>query len=160
MKSTYHHLLLTITVIIVLLSHVTEGKRVRNLNLFGFDPWDFLLEVGEVAQLVSNLDKGKGSHFGDHLYAENKHRKTPVVQSVVVAMFGNIADFFSRPSWGHFAAIYVDLSSFVVIPMQGGYHAPLAHTKYVLDLYAYREAGVTEIYLFKALSNVFKDFYW
>jgi len=83
-----------------------------------------------------------------------------MVQSVILSIFENIYGLFTEPSWGYFIASFIDLSSFLVVPMQGGYHAPLAHEKYIMDKYAYQVAGVDEIFLFKQLSNVFKDFYW
>ena len=122
-----------------------------------------------MVELVSNLDKGTGSKLDKNNsdYKENKHRKTPVVKSVIMSFFDNIYnvgdDIFGKgeiPSWGHLIAVFYDFCSYILVPMQGGYHAPKAHTKFILDMYAYRAAGVTEMFLFKQLSNVFKDFFW
>ena len=46
------------------------------------------------------------------------------------------------------------------MPLNGGYSSPFAHSKYIEDEKAYDDAGVTEDFLVKEDTNMFKEKYW
>jgi len=56
--------------------------------------------------------------------------------------------------------VSVDIQSYGFMPLAGGYEAPYAHKKFLEDRLAYGDAGVSEGFLFKQMSNMFKDHYW
>ena len=80
--------------------------------------------------------------------------------SVVDRIIANAFNLVSTPSWENFISLTTDLNSYMIMPLEGGYTATYAHMKYKEDERAYEDAGVSEMYLFTASSNLFKEKYW
>ena len=72
----------------------------------------------------------------------------------------NIVNLLTHPSWENLVAVLADFGSYFVMPLNGGYSSPFAHSKYIEDEKAYEDAGVTEDFLFKEATNMFKEKYW
>ena len=74
----------------------------------------------------------------------------------------NMAAFYDQGSCIslNFLTIFIDYSSYVIMPMEGGYFATNSHDKYKRDEYAYIDAGVTEEFLFIETTNLFKEKFW
>jgi len=119
-------------------------------------------ELWDVSALVGKLDEGKGHHFHPDLFKDHPNHRggTPVVHAVVVDIVVNLWNLITDPGWDHFVAVFVDFQMYGFMPLQGGYQAPQAHAQYAMDWLAYEDAGVTETYLFKQSSNMFKDTFW
>jgi hypothetical protein len=106
-------------------------------------------EYIEVLELVEKLEKENRGRHG-----------RPRVKSIVYDVFNNLINLLTDPSWEHLFAVSADFGSYFVMPLNGGYSAPFAHSKYIEDERAYEDAGVTEDFLFKESTNMFKERYW
>lgn len=106
-------------------------------------------EYIEVLELVEKLE------------ANNRgHRGRPVVGSIVYDIFNNLGNLLKAPSWVNLVAVLADFGSYFIMPLNGGYSSPFAHSKFIEDEMAYEDAGVTEDFLFKRSTNMFKEKYW
>ena len=106
-------------------------------------------EYFEVLELIEKLE------------ADNRGRHgRPVVKSIVYDITNNIINLFTNPSWETLVAVLADFGSYFVMPLNGGYSSPFAHSKYIEDEKAYEDAGVSEDFLFKEATNMFKEKYW
>ena len=106
-------------------------------------------EFIEVLTLVENLESNNRGHHG-----------RPVVGSIVYDIFNNLINLLREPSMVNLVAVLADFGSYGIMPLNGGYTAPFAHSKYLEDEKAYEDAGVTEDFLFKEGTNMFKEKYW
>lgn len=106
-------------------------------------------EYLEVLELVEKLEHNNRGRRG-----------RPVVGSIVYDIFNNFWNLVTNPSWVNLVAVIADFSSYVIMPLNGGYSSPFAHSKYIEDEKAYEDAGVTEDFLFKEATNMFKEKYW
>ena len=114
-----------------------------------FNPIQFVKEFCEVVVLVEGL--------------EHEHKKKhghPLVKSVFGSIWNNLITFINEPSISTFSAVYIDFSSYLLMPLEGGWQAPEAHTKFNEDPRSYNNAGITEDYLFKQSTEIFKEKYW
>ena len=59
--------------------------------------------------------------------AKKKSNPHLAVQKIWDDFIRNIVDFFEEPTWGTFIGLTIDISSYYVMPFQGGYTAALAH---------------------------------
>merc|ERR1711861_54100 len=98
----------------------TEGR------LLLLNPIQFFKELGQVSELVNGLEH---SHV-------RRHRR-PLVRGIFSDIYTNIVRFVEDPTWGHFVALYIDWSSYGLMPLEGGYQACEAHSKYNQDKNAY-----------------------
>jgi hypothetical protein len=106
-------------------------------------------EYMEVAELVTKLE------------ADNRGRHgRPRVKSIVFDIFNNFISLITAPSWENLFTVLADFGSYTVMPLNGGYSSPFAHSKFIEDEKAYADAGVTEDFLFKEATNMFKEKYW
>lgn len=106
-------------------------------------------EYFEVLELVETLEHDNRGHHG-----------RPVVKSILYDMWTNFVNLVTAPSWEHLVAVIADFSSYFVMPLNGGYASPFAHSKFIEDEKAYKDAGVTEDFLFKEATDFFKERYW
>ena len=106
-------------------------------------------EYLEVLENVKQLDKRNMGMHG-----------RPKVKSIIYDLWNNISNLFAEPSLVNFLTIFIDYSSYVIMPMEGGYFATNSHDKYKRDEYAYIDAGVTEEFLFIETTNLFKEKFW
>ena len=72
----------------------------------------------------------------------------------------NTVNLWNDFSYENIVAAGVDFSSYIFMPLSGGYQAIEAHKLYEEDKWAYQAGGVTEDYLFKQSTNMFKEKYW
>ena len=113
------------------------------------DPLQLVKEFCEVVVLVKDLE-----------YEHQRKHGHPIVKSVFGSIYNNIVSFINEPSLATFSAVYIDFSSYMLMPLEGGWQAPEAHSKYIEDPRSYQNAGVTEDYLFKQSTEIFKEKYW
>ena len=66
----------------------------------------------------------------------------------------------TNPSWDTIIAWAIDFNSFIIMPLVGGYMAPETRAQFKKDERVYDDAGVTEDYLFRQSSNMFKEHFW
>ena len=60
--------------------------------------------------------------FVNHL--ENEHSKKhghPIVKSVFGGIWNNLITFINAPSFSTFSAVYIDFSSYILMPLEGGW---------------------------------------
>merc|ERR1712178_620069 len=121
----------------------TEAKKMQT-GIIGF-----VNEYFEVMELVKNLEK------------KNRDRKGhPRVKSIAYDIVMNFVTLMQEPSWEAFRTVLVDYASYIVMPLEGGYSAANAHFKFLQDERTYKDAGVTEDFLFIETTNLFKEKFW
>ena len=69
-------------------------------------------------------------------------------------------NLITDPSAENLVTVLADFGSYAIMPLNGGYSSPFAHSKFIEDEKAYNVAGVTEDFLFKESTNMFKEKYW
>ena len=153
---TYNRFI-SVALILNILSSTSSESRVEGHLLF-LDPVGFVKDFLEVIEFVETLESH--SQFDGHLYEHKKKPAKLLVQSVVEDTWNNLIALLSDPSWETFSAVAVDIQSYYVMPLEGGYFAPEAFDKYHTDERAYVDAGISDTYLFKQSTNIFKDEYW
>merc|ERR1712178_460552 len=130
---------------------IAMSMQSTEAKMLWLDPIQLIKEFSEVVILVKDLEK---EHAGKH------HHRRPLVQSVFGDIWNNIMAFINEPSFATFSAVYIDWSSYILMPLEGGWQAPESHSKYIEDPRSYNNAGVTEDYLFKQSTSIFKEKYW
>ena len=116
------------------------------------DPIRFVKEYFEVLHLVEDLDAKR--------LAESPHKTGPLVGNIWTDIVRNFQNLINDFSYENVIASLIDFSSYIFMPLAGGYQACEAHMKYQEDEPAYRDGGVTEEYLFKQSGNMFKEQFW
>merc|ERR1712178_50718 len=95
---------------ILLMVTESEAKKMQT-GIIGF-----VNEYFEVLELVKKLEK------------KNRDRKGhPRVKSIVYDIVSNFMSLIQDPSWEAFRTLLVDYSSYVIMPLEGGYSAANAH---------------------------------
>ena len=130
-------------IILILAICVSQAK------FLWLDPTNMISEYFEVLTLIEKLESSNRGHKG-----------RPVVKSIVYDIITNFLNLIKDPSWVNLVAVLADFGSYTVMPLNGGYASPFAHFKYLEDEKAYEDAGVTEDFLFKEATNMFKEKYW
>ena len=128
---------------------LTLSQSMVQAKMLWLYPVQFINEFCDVVVLVNDLEH---EHLRSH--------RLPVVKSVFVGVYNNIVTFFNEPSVATASALFIDFSSYILMPLEGGWQAPEAHSKFIEDPRAYANAGVTEDYLFKQSTSIFKEKYW
>ena len=108
------------------------------------------------------IDRLSDERYGIDTDFEEKPRppKHRIVGVIVVDIYNNLVNLFVYPSWGAFVALLVDIISYFFMPFEGGYFGAEVHHQFTRDARAYGDAGVTEDYLFKQSTNMWKERFW
>ena len=109
----------------------------------------FSQEYLEVLENVKKLEKKSAKING-----------RPKVKCIIFDIFSNMKNLIYNPSIVNFVTIFIDYSSYIIMPLEGGYFAANAHDKYNMDKFAYMDAGVTEEFIFLETTNLFKEKFW
>ena len=125
-------------------------------KLLFLDPINLVKDTWSAYQHISALDQRERARKAK---LGQKH-KNPMVRSPLVDYFTDLGLWFEEPSWDRWTAISLDMMSYWLMPMEGGFTRPEAHRQYVKDVRGYEAAGVDEDYLFKQTSNMFKEEVW
>ena len=83
-----------------------------------------------------------------------------MVRSVWNDLIRNWVLFYEEPSYPTLVAGLTDFSSYLVMPLIGGFYKAEARRKYKQDTSIYMDAGITEDYIFLTGQNVIKEKYW
>jgi hypothetical protein len=122
---------------------------VTQAKFLWLDPANMVSEYIEVLSLIEKLETSNRGRQG-----------RPVVKSIAYDILNNLVNLLTDPSWVNLVAVMADYGSYFIMPLNGGYASPFAHSKYLEDEKAYEDAGVTEDFLFKEATNMFKEKYW
>ena len=94
-------------VLAILASMMVQQSQAKFLWL---DPLQLIKEYCEVAILVKDLE---------HEHQRKHHH--PLVKAVLVDMWNNLVAFINEPSLSTFSLVFIDWSSYLLMPMEGGW---------------------------------------
>ena len=97
-------------IIICLISIIYFPLTVESKLLF-LNPIQLIKEYIEVAALVEELESDQ---------EESKHH-IPIVRNVFLDIYNNWTNFWNNPNWNTFLAVFIDFSSYFLMPLQGGF---------------------------------------
>ena len=135
-----NQIILLLASVLLIDSCSVEAKKIQH-GIVGFAN-EYMEVVGNVKQL------------------EKKNKRRPRAKSVLYDVFMNLKTLVYNPSFVNFLTVFIDYSSYIIMPAEGGYSATNAHQKYLEDQYAYIDAGITEDFLFVETTNLFKEKFW
>ena len=75
------------------------------------NPIQLIKEYIEVATLVEELESEQ----------EESKRHIPIVRNVFEDIYNNWTNFWNNPNWNTFLAVFIDFSSYILMPLQGGF---------------------------------------
>ena len=125
-----------------------------------WNPLVFIKEFQDGLEFIDKLDQegfGVKTDFEEKPLPGKRHLR---VKGIVTDLWTDFTALFQYPSWGAFIALLVDLISYGIMPLEGGYMGDEVHDQYIKDQRAYGDAGVTEDYLFKQSTNMWKERFW